>query len=179
MNYLVKNANANCNSTNDFTRNSLLISTRKNQLNVVELLLEKNIDINFKDANGCNALHVACTSGFTQLVRLLLNHWAAQKRKNPKGIFDIDVIDNLSLSSLMKASINNHLEIVKELLMFGANPRITTSRGESSLTLACMQENLEICERLIIAHADVNELDHHKRTPLLKAARHNSGNDIL
>ena len=79
----------------------------------------------------------------------------------------------------MKASINNHLEIVKELLMFGANPRITTSRGESSLTLACMQENHEICERLIIAHADVNELDHHKRTPLLKAARHNSKNDIL
>ena len=59
----------------------------------------------------------------------------------------------------MKASINNHLEIVRLLLQFGANPRIVTNRGESSLTLACTQENKEICERLLIAYADVNEVD--------------------
>lgn len=159
VNYLVKNANADCNLPNDFTRNSLLIATRKNQLNVVELLLQKDVDINFKDANGCNALHIACTQGFTQTVHVLLNYWAVQKRKDPERIFEIDVKDNLSLTSLMKASINNHLEIVKLLLMFGANPRIMTQRGESSLTLACMQENEEICERLIIARADVNEMD--------------------
>jgi len=47
------------------------------------------------------------------------------------------------------------------LLNFGASPRITTQRGESALTLACMQENAEICERLIIAKASVNELDTH------------------
>lgn len=62
---------------------------------------------------------------------------------------------------------------------FGANPRIKTSSGESSLTLACMQENLAVVEKLIIAKADVNEIDDHKRTPLLKAARHNNKNEIL
>ena len=35
VNYLVKNANANCNIQNDFTRNSLQIATRKDQLDVV------------------------------------------------------------------------------------------------------------------------------------------------
>ena len=79
----------------------------------------------------------------------------------------------------MKASINNHIEIVKILLIFGANPRIKTSSGESSLTLACMQENLIVVEKLVIAKADVNETDDHKRTPLLKAARHNNNNAIL
>ncbi len=117
------------------------------------------MDINFNDANGCNALHIACTQGFTQTVQVLLNHWAMQKRREPERIFDIDVMDGLSLTSLMKASINNHLDIVRLLLKFGASPRVVTNRGESSLTLACMQENLEICERLIIAHADVNEVD--------------------
>ena len=34
-------------------------------------------------------------------------------------------------------------------------------------------------EKLIVAKADVNEIDEHKRTPLLKAARHNSKNEIL
>jgi ankyrin repeat protein len=42
-----------------------------------------------------------------------------------------------------------------------------------------MQENSEICERLIIAKANVNEIDLHGRTPLLKAARHNSKSVIL
>jgi ankyrin repeat protein len=65
------------------------------------------------------------------------------------------------------------------LLNYGASPRKTTQRGESALTLACMQENAEICERLIIAKANVNELDNHQRTPLLKAARHNSKSDIV
>lgn len=45
--------------------------------------------------------------------------------------------------------------------------------------MACMQENVKICERLIFAKADVNEVDQTRRTPLLKAARHNSKSDIL
>lgn len=179
VHYLVENANADCNIPNDFTRNSLLIAARKNQLNVVELLLDKKVNINFRDANGCNALHISCTSGFTDLVRLLLAHWSRSKAKNPDKIFDIDEKDNLSLTPLMKASINNHIEIVKLLLKFGANPRIVTNNGESALTLACMQENEVICLKLIIAHANVNEVDKHGRTPLLKAARHNSNSKIL
>lgn len=79
----------------------------------------------------------------------------------------------------MKASINGHLKIVELLLRFGADPKITNARGETALTLACMQENFAICERLIVAKADVNHVDPQKRTPLLKAARHNSKQEIL
>ena len=56
----------------------------------------------------------------------------------------------------MKASINGHKKIVQLLLRFGSNPRKTNLRGETALTLACMQENKEICHALIIAKADVN-----------------------
>lgn len=110
---------------------------------------------------------------------MLLTHWHKLRKANKDSVFNIDIQDNLSLTSLMKASINNHSKIVQMLLNFGANPRATTIRGESSLTLACMQENDEICERLIKAKANVNEVDLHMRTPLMKAARHNSKSDIL
>ena len=105
-------------------------------------------------------------------------------------VFDIDEPDEKSLTPLMKASINGHLEvrsyrqlisvqIVKLLLRFGANPRIKNNRGESALALACMQEQAGVVERLIYAKADVNEMDHQRKTPLLKAARHNSKVDII
>ena len=83
------------------------------------------------------------------------------------------------MTSLMKASINGHLKIVELLLMFGSSPRVTNNKGESALTLACMQENYAICERLIIAKGDVNAKDPQGKTPLLKAARHNGKSDIL
>lgn len=72
-----------------------------------------------------------------------LNHLLKTFMTNKKQgvLFDIDVKDKLGLTSLMKASINNHKEIVDILLRFGANPRIISARGESSLTLAVMQEN--------------------------------------
>lgn len=96
------------------------------------------MDINFQDANGCNALHVMCTNGFAKCAEILLAYWYEKRKSDKASVFNIDVPDFLSLTSLMKASINNHLEIVQMLLNFGASPRITTQRGESALTLASM-----------------------------------------
>lgn len=79
----------------------------------------------------------------------------------------------------MKAAMNGHLTIIELLLKFGASPRKINSRGENALTLACMQENFNICERLIVAKGDVNYVDSQNRTPLLKAARYNSGSEVL
>ncbi len=47
------------------------------------------------------------------------------------------------------------------------------------MTLACLQKNLQICERLIVAQADLNQLDNQGRTPLLKTARSNTKSDII
>ena len=123
-------------------------------------------------------MHLASSGGFVELTETLLLH-RAKLLRSQIPTFDIDSEDSLTLTALMKASINGHLEIVKLLLKFGANPRKKNKHMESALALACMQENLGICERLIIAKADVNEMDYKKRTPLLKSARHNSQSDIL
>lgn len=84
---------------------------------------------------------------------------AYEKKDSNAEAFEIDCVDNSQTTSLMKASINGHLKIVELLLRFGADPKITNARGETALTLACMQENFAICERLIVAKADVNHVD--------------------
>lgn len=88
---------------------------------------------------------------------ILLHRAKIIRDKGKETVFDIDGDDTLTLTALMKASINGHLEIVKLLLRFGSSPRKKNKRGESSLALACMQENVKICERLLYARADVNE----------------------
>jgi ankyrin repeat protein len=80
--FLIVEAGANCNLSNDFDRNSLLIAARRNQLNVVELLLQNKVDINFCDANGCNALHVVCTNGFIECADMLLSYWYKQRKSD-------------------------------------------------------------------------------------------------
>ena len=89
VNYLVEEADANCNLPNDFTRNSLLIATRKNQISVIELLLRKGVDINYSDANGCN-FAIACTQGYMESTKLLLRYCDSYRSKGIGEIFDID-----------------------------------------------------------------------------------------
>ena len=155
--------------------------------------MKTGVDIGFVDRNGCNALHIASAAGFVDIVEMILLYWSKQKVKNKKFPqelrdvnsstdskgFEIDCVDNLQTTSLMKASINSHVRIVELLLRFGASPKLTNNRGENALTLACMQENYAICERLLIAKGDVNYKDMNGRTPLLKAAQYNSNSKIL
>jgi ankyrin repeat protein len=98
----------------------------------------KGVDINATDKNGCNALHASSSHGFFEMTEMILLHRAKMIREMGKEpVFDIDGEDSLTLTPLMKASINGHIEIVKLLLRFGANPRKKNKRGESSLALAC------------------------------------------
>lgn len=51
--YLIDEAGADPNITNDILQNALLLSVKRNQLNVVDLLFVKDVDINATDKNGC------------------------------------------------------------------------------------------------------------------------------
>lgn len=88
-------------------------------------------------------------------------------------------MDNKNMTALMKASINNHDEVVEVLLRFGANPRVQNPKGETALTFACTNENLIICKRLIVAKSNVNHKDGLGRSILINCVRHNKKTDVL
>ena len=70
----------------------------------------------------------------------------------------------------MKASINGHIKIVELLLRFGSNPRKKNGSGETALTLACMQGNYLICKRLVIAKANIEQIEDPAKRELIMNA---------
>jgi len=68
VNYLIEVAGADPDSINDYAINCLLIATKKSQLNILDLLLASGVDLGFTDRNGCNALHIASSAGFSDIV---------------------------------------------------------------------------------------------------------------
>lgn len=61
---------------NDYAINCLLIATKKSQLNILDLLLINGVDIGFVDRNGCNALHIAASAGYVDIVEMILTYWS-------------------------------------------------------------------------------------------------------
>ena len=94
-------------------------------------------------------------------------------------LFDINSQDQKGMTSLMKATMNNHVRIVSTLLEFGANPRLSNLKGETALHMACMNENFAICQQLLVAMCDINAKDPQGRTPLMYAVRFNKKVDIV
>ena len=76
VNFLINEAGADPDSMNENNINCLLIVTKKNQLNILDLLLNNGVNIGFEDKNGCNALHIASAAGFTDIVEMILLYWS-------------------------------------------------------------------------------------------------------
>lgn len=70
-----------------------------------------------------SVLHIASSEGFLEVVETILLHRNKLQRAKLQ-VLDIDLQDDYSLTPLMMAASNGHLEIVKLLLKFGANPRM-------------------------------------------------------
>ena len=61
--YLIKVANADPDSMNDYNVNCLILASKKSQIGVIEMLINCGVNIGCTDSNGNNALHIACQGG--------------------------------------------------------------------------------------------------------------------
>ena len=59
---------------NDLAWTPLINASRAGHMEIVQLLLERNVERDTIDGRGCSALSWACSCGHTQIVRLLCEH---------------------------------------------------------------------------------------------------------
>ena len=105
---------------------------------IVRLLLDKGAKVNVKDDAGWTPLIMASMTGFVKTVNILIEHKA-----------DMEARDLLKGEApLSWAAEMGHVEVVKALLVKGADPGAKDKAGQTALDHAKKNEHSKVVEVL-------------------------------
>ena len=140
---------------------ALAMAAGDGHVEVVKLLLNRNIDVNAADEDGWTPLLSACHNGRTEVAVVLIDAGA-----------DLSACDReYSRSSLLWAVHNQHPEVAAELLRCNADVNATDDDGRSAVMLA-LHRNDEALVALLLEHrAAVDLQDGSGLSPLMVAAQ--------
>jgi len=171
---------------------ALFEAIRDNDSEAMKRLLDKRVNINARNEDGCTALICACYKNIGT-AKLLIEAGAdvytvdeegetalmtASRRGNlevvklliEKGA-DVNAENKAEWTALMRASMDGHLEVAKFLVESGANINDICCWGTTALMLASIRGHLEIVELLIETGADINIKDQCGATALISAIK--------
>ncbi len=114
----------------------LMRAAKEGRLDIVDELLSLGVDISVTNADGCNALWLACYNGSHAIIERLL----------AAGI-DIDLQNGNGATCLMYVSSNSKPDLVKLLLEKGANPKLRNFDDFSALDLAASVDCLKLLRK--------------------------------
>ncbi|CAF3555455.1 unnamed protein product [Rotaria sp. Silwood1] len=152
-------------STNKDTSGTFVRACMNNDIRTIEKILQTtNGKEHLNDVNedGDSVLAVACSNGYTDLVRLLLT-----------TIPDIDINDRgtkQDCTPLMEACNAGHYEIVELLLKHNANVNMQSTSGNTALHYSAGGGYADIVRLLLEHGAKVEETNENGHTPLMEAA---------
>lgn len=178
---------------------SLHIAATFNNLEMITLLVERNIDIDISSSNGRTPLSLAASSGYVERetqnsVRVLLSHGANVNKQGDDGgspLFfacqeghisivkvlvengaDINIPERNGVSPLFIAAQEGKTDVVSFLLSKGGvNVNGSNIDGETPLHVAALVDS-ELIFRLLLVHgADVNATSKDKTSPLMIACQ--------
>lgn len=131
---------------------------------VVQLLLERNADVNQKDYFGQTALSHAAAEGHEPVVRLLLAHNAA-----------VDSTSRDGATALSYAARRGHDTVGRLLLEHNATVDLATENGWTPLSYAADGGYTSMVQLLVNHDAAIDSRTHSGLTPLHAASRGHEG----
>ncbi|KAM7355302.1 uncharacterized protein ACRADG_001422 isoform 1-T3 [Cochliomyia hominivorax] len=115
-------------------------AARQGYIDVIVYCLDRmGMNPDQKDNAGYTPLHEACTNGWLNIARVLLQYGANHSEAAHSGI-----------RPLHEASENDHEEIVRLLLSYGADPLLATYAGQTPLMLASSKSMRDILSNHLI-----------------------------
>lgn len=135
-----------------------------NDIEYVELLIQRGIDVNSVGNYYGTALQAVSRGGYVAMVRLLLRSGA-----------DVNILQGRYHTALRAAIVGAHTEVIELLIEQGANIKLKGERGRyekeppSSLQLAVKNRHTQAVRLLLAAGADAKEYNPDRKHPLLIA----------
>ena len=148
--------------TSGYDSNALTMACQNGHIEIVELILQRSVDLNTIQDNVLTPLAAACIAenNNLEIVQLLLKAGAdlelpimIQTSSGSEEMMEI------SCPSLYFACIKGHLELVKLLLKEIGNSNLQQKTGETFLMIACAYGHKDIVLTLLENGADPNICD--------------------
>ncbi|KAL4872649.1 hypothetical protein BDV12DRAFT_161916 [Aspergillus spectabilis] len=133
----------------------LALAVKANFIDIVQLLVDAGVDINFQDHQGETALHVAARFGHDQCARILLKGNDGQKA-------DTELFEHTySWTPLFVASVDGSLGVVEALIEAGAELERLDSSGWTAKEHAALRGHLEVarCLAKVTSEPEVPEAE--------------------
>ena len=140
---LVKNIISNHTVINSACEMILQLACINGQIDLVELLINKNVDINVSDSYGDTLLVLAYKSKKFNIVKLLIERGA-----------DSNISDKSGSTVMHLACFEGNTSVVNLLLKTNETFNVYQSSGSAPLILACQKGHLSIVELLIAKGTD-------------------------
>jgi ankyrin repeat protein len=138
------------NITNSADETPLYMATYYGDLPIVEYLVDNGADIEKREIKaGWTALHISINFGYTNVFEYLINQGADWNKKT-------NYEDTPLINACRKNKDNNNLEIIKMLLILGADVNAENVGGHTALSYA-EEKNDEIVVQLLRDVLDANE----------------------
>ncbi|XP_065349814.1 uncharacterized protein LOC135945834 [Cloeon dipterum] len=193
--WLLENIKVDVNAVDRSGSTVFMLACKYYKLQIINLLLAKNVDVNKRKLNGKHALHYAAASGNLDLVETLLRQGAEPSLKCNKGmnsihyaIKHVNVVFHLHELNvgLVKEVINNgntclHLAFGKDTYSFEVvkwlveemqlDVNSTNLKGVTPFMIACENNCSEAIQLLLSKGVEVNKTDQDGRTALHYAVK--------
>lgn len=178
-------ANASLTKAND---TALMIAAKTGKIDAVRVLLDRGAKPNTQETwGGTTALMWAVNERHSDVAKLLLERGAdvnvrsyylpsasgrgfegtAPVKDKPAGAFE--EFASGWLTPLMFAARENDVESAKAIVKAGADINAQAADGKDALSLALFDGNWDVAEFLIDSHANLNQADAQRFTPLFWA----------
>ncbi|XP_061186224.1 ankyrin-2-like [Saccostrea echinata] len=119
--------------------NAALCAAQEGNVEILELLAEKGVDLTNKNKNGSNILHIACVNSKLEMCKHIIQHYSDMLKQ----------VNNEGWNAAFYAAQGGNVEILELIAEKGVDLTNKNKIGSNILHIACMNSKLEMCQHII------------------------------
>ncbi|XP_077899465.1 ankyrin repeat and death domain-containing protein 1B isoform X6 [Ictidomys tridecemlineatus] len=133
-------------------------AAKSNNLDLMEKLLEKKVNINAVNNHGLTVIHLAAWTGSFEIMLMLVRAGADQRAKNQRG-----------RKPFLLAAERGHVEMIEKLIFLNLHTLEKDKEGNTALHLAAMHGHSPAVQVLLTQWQEVNRTNENGETPFFLA----------